>query len=257
MKRLHLGSSDTIVSEFCLGTMYFGTRVSRANAFRVMDCYRDYGGNFIDTANNYAWGVGDTYYLDLCYIHTDQLEYVLDERLEALGLLVKQGKIRYKGCSNISTQRYLKSEAINRDRGWGQFQAVQQKFSYLLPETIDPEAAMKFVDQRLIDAAEQHGVSLLSYSVLLSGAYAKGFRSLPIEYQTEKNFKAYSRLDMAAKYLGCSRSQFVLLWVRQRSEHMIPIIAAGNTGQLRENLKALEFEGEASLLQDLVNVKAS
>jgi aryl-alcohol dehydrogenase-like predicted oxidoreductase len=50
---------------------------------------------------------------------------------------------------------------------------VQQKFSYLLPENINDNDTLKFLDKELISIAKQRNVSLLAYSVLLSGAYSK------------------------------------------------------------------------------------
>ena len=49
------------VSEIALGTMNFGTTTSKNEAYKVLDAYLDFGGNFIDTSNNYAhWqGTGD------------------------------------------------------------------------------------------------------------------------------------------------------------------------------------------------------
>jgi len=57
MKSLPLGSSGIQVSAFCLGTMYFGSRTSTKDSFRLLDAYFDRGGRFLDTANIYAWWV--------------------------------------------------------------------------------------------------------------------------------------------------------------------------------------------------------
>jgi aryl-alcohol dehydrogenase-like predicted oxidoreductase len=58
-----LGKSDLEVSKLCLGTMYFGTKVDEKTSFRLLDEYVEAGGNFIDTANCYAFwiegGIGD------------------------------------------------------------------------------------------------------------------------------------------------------------------------------------------------------
>lgn len=62
--RLHrLGDpeSDLEVSQFCLGTMYFGTTVPQDEAFAILDRYAEAGGNLLDTANCYAfWADGGT-----------------------------------------------------------------------------------------------------------------------------------------------------------------------------------------------------
>lgn len=55
MKKVILGNTGQLISEVCLGTMYFGTKVSRNQSNKLLDFYVDAGGNFIDTANNYAF----------------------------------------------------------------------------------------------------------------------------------------------------------------------------------------------------------
>lgn len=60
MKKINL-SNGLSISEMALGAMNFGTTTSKEEAYRVLDAYLDFGGNFIDTSNNYAhWqGTGD------------------------------------------------------------------------------------------------------------------------------------------------------------------------------------------------------
>ena len=60
MKKIQLPNGLT-VAQACLGSMNFGTALSKKNSYRSLDTYLDLGGNFIDTSNNYAhWaGTGD------------------------------------------------------------------------------------------------------------------------------------------------------------------------------------------------------
>ncbi|GJM28291.1 MAG: oxidoreductase [Cyclobacteriaceae bacterium] len=61
MKKVLLGNTRQLISEICLGTMYFGTKVDSQQSNLLLDKYVDAGGNFIDTANNYAfWWNGAT-----------------------------------------------------------------------------------------------------------------------------------------------------------------------------------------------------
>lgn len=53
MKRIALGLSGELVSQFALGTMYFGSTVDEKNSYEMLDFYMEKGGNFIDTSNNY------------------------------------------------------------------------------------------------------------------------------------------------------------------------------------------------------------
>jgi aryl-alcohol dehydrogenase-like predicted oxidoreductase len=57
------GNTKLSVSDFALGTMYFGTKMNQSDSFSLLDEFLDLGGNFLDTANNYAYwienGTGD------------------------------------------------------------------------------------------------------------------------------------------------------------------------------------------------------
>lgn len=60
MKKIQLGNSSLFVSKIGLGAINFGTKTSKSLAFTLLDTYYNKGGNFIDTANNYAiWNGGD------------------------------------------------------------------------------------------------------------------------------------------------------------------------------------------------------
>ncbi len=60
MKKINLGKTAIKVSQLGLGCINFGTTVNEAQSFKLMDTYVKLGGNFLDTANNYAvWNGGD------------------------------------------------------------------------------------------------------------------------------------------------------------------------------------------------------
>jgi aryl-alcohol dehydrogenase-like predicted oxidoreductase len=59
MKKVPLGNSGVEVSSYCLGAMYYGTRVDEQMSFRLLDQFVEAGGMFIDTANIYASWVAD------------------------------------------------------------------------------------------------------------------------------------------------------------------------------------------------------
>ncbi|MBN1146726.1 MAG: aldo/keto reductase [Anaerolineales bacterium] len=54
-----LGNSGLLVSEVCMGAMTFGRETSRADSLKMLDRYKDTGGNFIDTANVYSHGLSE------------------------------------------------------------------------------------------------------------------------------------------------------------------------------------------------------
>lgn len=180
----------------------------------------------------------DTDYLDLCYIHADLEAYPLEERWEALHQLETSGKIRLKGCSNYKPDRLAESENVGRQLTGNGSHALQQKMSYLLPANIDPNGVLRFVDDAIVDYVEEHQLSLLTYSVLLSGAYEKGYDTLPNVYFSEQNKAKFERVLSEAEQQGITPSQWVLREIQATSKQIIPLVAASSLKQLSLNLDA-------------------
>jgi aryl-alcohol dehydrogenase-like predicted oxidoreductase len=59
MEYRFLGRTGMRVSELCLGAMTFGRETSEEDSFRMMDCFLEAGGNFIDTADVYSQGISE------------------------------------------------------------------------------------------------------------------------------------------------------------------------------------------------------
>jgi aryl-alcohol dehydrogenase-like predicted oxidoreductase len=61
MRSIELGRTGEQVSQPALGCMLMGTATDEASSFTMLDRYAGAGGNFLDTANCYAWWVGPQY----------------------------------------------------------------------------------------------------------------------------------------------------------------------------------------------------
>ena len=96
----------------------------------------------------------------------------------------------------------------------------------------------------MIDSAEERGTSLLTYSVLLSGAYSRGWSEMPFEYQSLENKLLFEKMKFESKELGCTSSQWFLRWVMNQSDKIIPLIAASSIAQLLENIGSLSSQLE-------------
>jgi len=59
MRYRYLGRTGLKVSELCLGAMTFGRETTEADSFRMLDCFVEAGGNFIDTADVYSQGISE------------------------------------------------------------------------------------------------------------------------------------------------------------------------------------------------------
>jgi aryl-alcohol dehydrogenase-like predicted oxidoreductase len=81
MEKRALGNTGVELSRACLGAMLMGTRMGPEESYRTLDLYAERGGNFIDTANCYAWWVGKG-------------EYVGDESENAIGAWMAERRNR-------------------------------------------------------------------------------------------------------------------------------------------------------------------
>lgn len=128
METVNLGKTDLKVSSLCLGTMFFGTTVDEATAFRLLDQYVEAGGTFLDTANCYAfWADNGT---------GDESEALLGRwftargNRDALTVATKVGcRPRYLGAPFPEEAQGLRREVIFKD--------VEESLRRLGVETID------------------------------------------------------------------------------------------------------------------------
>jgi hypothetical protein len=92
----------------------------------------------------------------------------LDETLEALHELVREGTVRHIGSSNYSAEQIEQADALARDRGWTRFVSAQNHYSLVERD----------VEQDVLPACERLGIGQLPYfplaSGLLTGKYRRG-----------------------------------------------------------------------------------
>ncbi len=108
-----------------------------------------------------------TDWIDLYQIHRPDPLTPLEETLRALDDLIRQGKVRYIGCSNHPAWQVTEAKWIARELGASAFISCQDEYSLLAR---DPE-------RELLPAMEAHGMGLLPYFPLacglLSGKYKR------------------------------------------------------------------------------------
>ena len=87
-----------------------------------------------------------TDYINLYQVHNFDPDTPPEETMRALDDLVRQGKVRYIGCSNYSGWQLMKSLAISDKRGWGKFVTLQYLYS-LLARELENEMVPLCLDQ--------------------------------------------------------------------------------------------------------------
>jgi aryl-alcohol dehydrogenase-like predicted oxidoreductase len=109
-----------------------------------------------------------TDHIDVYQMHEPDPSTPLEETLEALHELVREGTVRYVGSSNYSAEQIEQADALARDRGWTRFVSAQNHYSLVERD----------VEQDVLPACERLGIGQLPYfplaSGLLTGKYTRG-----------------------------------------------------------------------------------
>ena len=185
-----------------------------------------------------------TDYLDLYYLHQPDYAVPIDESLEAMDRLVKQGKVRYPASSNYSGWQVCQMQWIAGKNGY-QPAAVTQPMYNLLARGIE---------QEYLPMCKEFGVSTVVYNPLAGGMLTgKQKRDAPLKgtrfdgnqmylsrYWHEEGFDAVGALLEVAKKGGRSPVSLALNWLLHHTATDCVILGASRMEQLEENLKAIE-----------------
>lgn len=159
-----------------------------------------------------------TDYIDLYWLHRDDPRLDPKEILETLEQFVKEGKIRYYGCSNWTLARLSSAQEKAGDKGWRGFCANQIEWSAAKrnPET-QGDPSMLAMDRAFFDFHRETGLPVIPYASQAQGCYSKvgqqGWEpkyDLPVNREIYGLLKAYgdqTGLDMAALSLAYHLSQ--------------------------------------------------
>jgi len=199
-----------------------------------------------------------TDYIDLYQIHRFDPLTGLDDTLRALDDLVRAGKVRYLGCSNLAAWQVMKALAISRAEGLERFRCTQSFYSL----------AGRELEREIIPLLKDQGLGLLVWSPLaggfLSGKFTKddkakdgAARRATFDFPPIDKEQAYAIVDVIrpiAAAHGASVAQVALAWVLARDAVTSVIIGARTPAQLEDNLKSIDCALSASELQALDEV---
>jgi aryl-alcohol dehydrogenase-like predicted oxidoreductase len=194
--------------------------------------------------------------IDLYYAHVDDRTTSLEESLEAFSKLVKTGKVRFVGASNYSAWRLEAALNLSKVEQWPLYCCVQQRHTYLRPRpgaSFSPQLA---VNDDLLDYCRARPVTLLAYSVLLSGAFTRPDRPVPDEYLGPDTAARLAVLNEVAAETGATPNQVILAWMLAGDPLVVPLIAASTPSQLEENITALEVQLSADQMKRLTKASA-
>ncbi|GAA5038305.1 aldo/keto reductase [Marivirga lumbricoides] len=198
-----------------------------------------------------------TDYIDLYQIHGFDPFTPIEETLQALDDIVKAGKVRYIGCSNLAAWQIMKALAYSDKHHLSKFISLQAYYTI----------AGRDLEREIIPLLKDQKLGLMVWSPLaggiLSGKYSKdgkgpeGARRVDFDFPPINKDRAFSVLDVLhdmAKEKNVSVAQLSLAWLLHQSAVSSVIIGAKKMEQLEDNLKATEVQFSEKELQQLDEV---
>lgn len=185
--------------------------------------------------------------IDLYQIHRWDPNTPIEETAEALNDLLRQGKVRYVGCSNLAAWQLGKFLAVADRHLWSRFVSLQPIYN----------ALNRSIELELLPLCHAEGLGVITYNPLaggtLTGKYRRGetpptgtrlaaFQAYYDRYFTDEALDVCERFGAAARERGISPAQLALAWVLGETRVTCPIVGARSVEQLRDSLGGLDVK---------------
>ena len=198
-----------------------------------------------------------TDYIDLYYTHFDDEITPVEETLSAYDEIIKAGKVRYIGASNVSPDRLIESFEAAETNSLPKYVALQPHYN--LMERTNYETNYKPI-------VEKHGLAVFPYYSLASGFLTGKYRSEADlgksvrggglkHYLNEKGFAVLDALDEVASKHNTQAATVALAWQLAQTTITASIVSATSKSQLQTLIDApsLKLDKEDLVLLDEVS----
>jgi aryl-alcohol dehydrogenase-like predicted oxidoreductase len=178
--------------------------------------------------------------IDVYYVHRIDPARPIEETIGTMSDLVREGKIRAIGLSEVSAKSLRRAAAVHP------IAAVQSEYSLWTRD----------VEREVLPACKELGVALVAFSPLgrgfLTGAITNSASLAKDDYRRQlprfqgaaaaHNARLVARLEEIARPLRCTAAQLALAWLLAQGPGVIPIPGTRSERRLRENAAAAEIE---------------
>ncbi|HUX20999.1 MAG TPA: aldo/keto reductase [Spirochaetia bacterium] len=184
-----------------------------------------------------------TDWIDLYQLHDPDPHTPIEETMRTLDDIVRQGKVRYIGCSNFAAWQVVEAQLTAKSSGWTALISFQDDYNLLT----------RGIEQELVPVGVKYGMGLLPYyplaSGLLTGKYRKG-EALPAgaritnskayteRYLTGENWEIVERLEAFASGRGHSLLELAFSWLACKASVASIIAGATKPEQVEQNAQA-------------------
>jgi aryl-alcohol dehydrogenase-like predicted oxidoreductase len=183
-------------------------------------------------------------YIDLYQIHGFDPVTPFEETLEALDTLVRNGKVRYIGCSNLAAWQIMKALGISAREHLSRFVSLQAYYT-IAGRDLERELVPMLLDQKM---------GLMVWSPLaggfLSGKYSRNAetkegRRVNFDFPPVNKDKAFDIIEVIqpmAHEKQVTVAQIALAWLLHQPVVTSVIIGANKPQQLTDNLKSVDVQ---------------
>lgn len=181
-------------------------------------------------------------YVDIFYHHRPDPDTPLEETMAALDQVVRQGKALYVGISNYPANETRKAAKILKEMGTP---CLINQVKYSMFE--------RWVEDQLLDVAEESGMGLIAFSPLAQGLLSdKYLHGIPEgsraakswgflkEDHVEQAIGKVKQLNSIAVVRGQSLAQMAIAWLLKDTRITSVLVGASSVGQMENNLGALK-----------------
>ena len=182
-------------------------------------------------------------YIDLYQIHGFDPLTPFEETLDALDNLVKSGKVRYIGCSNLAAWQIMKALGISAQQHLAKFVSLQAYYT-IAGRDLERDIVPMLLDQKLgLMVWSPLAGGFLSGKYTRAGASEEGGRRVNFDFPPVNKDKAYDIIDVMqtiAGQKGVTVAQIALAWLLHQPVVSTIIVGAKKQEQLLDNIKATD-----------------
>jgi len=185
-----------------------------------------------------------TDYVDLYQIHRTDPLTPIEETMEALHDVVKAGKARYIGASNMAAWEFAKALYVAELNGWTRFVTMQDHLNLLYREE----------EREMLPLCRAEGIGVLPWSPLARGRLTRDWNQTSERQETDlfgktlytatldADRQVVEQVAKVAKARGVPRAQVALAWVAQKLPVTAPIVGASKLQHLDDAVAALSLK---------------
>lgn len=188
-------------------------------------------------------------YVDIYLLHRDDVTRPVEDIMETLGILVKDGKTRAIGVSNWSVERIMEANKYARKNGIPELcvSQIQWSLAECFPETFGDKTLLCMTKDEY-DKYLKAGIPVMAYSSQANGVFTKagndGLAKVSQKLQrfvTPENIKRYSNLQNLCKTTGYRKTAVSIGFITENKLEAAAIVGCSSMEQLVDSMTAMDI----------------